>query len=525
MSLPSEPEPVRIRRALLSASEPTALLPLARALVQQGVEIWSSSGTHRVLQAEGILTRSTEEITGIGSWFGGRVKTLHPGLFGGILAPRDAAGLAEAEKHGVRPFDLVAVLLYPFEEGLKSGTLTEPQLLELIDVGGPSLLRAAAKNHRYVVVVSETAALPDLVREIESTGGAVSAESRRRLAVATFRRTAAYDGAILAWLTLPGSGSPAPLAPYLGFAATADRLRYGENPHQRAEVCSLAAPALPDLAPWPLRPLKGDALSYNNLLDLDRALALAGEFKQPTAAVVKHATPCGVASAPTIEGAVAAALASDPVASFGCAVALNAPLTEAGVDALKGTFVDLLAGPAFPPEVRTRLEKRPKLKVIEATPPTTDQHRWEARTAAGRLLVQEADQRQLVPGDWKQVTATAASPESLCSLDFAWRVVRHARSNAIVLSKGSTTVGIGAGQTSRVGAVRVALEVAGARAKGAVLASDAFFPFADGLEMAGQAGVAAILQPGGSVRDAEVIAAADRLGVAMYVTGWRVFRH
>lgn len=515
------------RRALLSAFEPAAFLPLARGLQSHGVELWGSSGTQRLLSAEGVKIRPTEELTGISSWFGHRVATLHPLLFGGILAPRTPEGEKELRERGALPFDLVGVIPYPFEEELSRGSPAET-LVERIDVGGPSLLRAAAKNHRFVIAISDPADIDPLLQEMGAHHGGVSLATRQHLAAKAFRRTALADVAVHSWLsqTIPGGTKEDRLpVSLLALAPTSEEMRYGENPHQPSRVMELVAPPGIPLHPWPMKVLKGEALSYNNYLDLERCLALVGEFSLPTASVVKHATPCGVASGAGIADALAKALETDPIARYGCALALNAPMTLEAVDLLKGTFVDTLAGPSFPPEVRERLQKRSKLKLVEAAPPRLRDPAWEARTATGRFLVQEVDRRLLKPGELKLVTARKASPEELCALDFAWRVVRHAKSNAVVLASGSRTVGIGAGQTSRVGAVRCALEVAGPRSKGSVMASDAYFPFADGIEEAGRAGVQAILQPGGSIRDEEVVAAADRAGIAMYFCGWRVFRH
>ncbi len=515
----------KIGRALLAADRKEPIVPLARGLRSRGVELYATEGTRRHLEGLGIPCHGTEEITGITAWFGGRVKTLHPKLFGGILAPRDEGGRRELETLGLVPFDLVAVLFYPFEEALIAGTERPEELLERIDVGGPSLLRAAAKNHRYVVPFSDPADTESLLVELERTGGQVSPATRVRLAAKAFRRTALYDAAVHAWLERVADPTTPRLADLLAFARSGEGLRYGENPHQRADVLVEVAPPGVPLTPWPLVRLKGDALSYNNYLDLERALALVSEFDAPAAVVVKHATPCGAASADDLPQALQQALGTDPVARYGSAVAVNRPLTLAGVDALKGTFVDLLVGPSFPAEVRERLARRPKLKLVQGMAPSRATPRWEARTATGRLLLQEADRRELVSSEIKLVTRRAASEEELRSFPFAWKVVRHARSNAVALVRGQATVGIGSGQTSRVGAVRVALEVAGDRARGSVLASDAYFPFADGLEEAGRAGVRVILQPGGSIRDTEVVAAADRLDLAMYFCGWRVFRH
>jgi len=515
---------IRIRRALLAAHDTAAFQPLALGLANRGVEIWATAGTQRRLGDAGIPARSTEEITGIQGWFGGRVKTLHPRLMGGVLAPRDESGEAEIRQREILPFDLVAIGLYPFEEVVARGASFE-EGIEQIDIGGVTLLRAAAKNHRYVVPVWDPPDGTRVLQEMETSGGFVSAETSRRLAARAFERTVTYDVAISQWLRGGETRTPDPLPEALYLTARSEPLRYGENPHQRAEVLTLTSPPASAFAPWPLGLRKGDPLSYNNLLDLDRGLALAGEFSGPTAVVLKHATPCGVASAPTLEEALQQALETDPVARFGCALVVNTPFPEPAADVLKGIFVDLLAAPGFGPGALERLSRRARVKVVEARPVPFGAPRWELRSAAGRVLLQEADRRPLRPTELRQVTRAGASPEQIASLDFAWRVVRHARSNAIVLAQGQRTVGIGSGQTSRVGAVQEALRVAGDRARGSVLASDAFFPFPDGLEAAASAGVCAVLQPGGSIRDAEIIEAADRAGLAMYFCGWRAFRH
>ena len=520
----SDEPPGRVRRALLAAHDTAPFVPLARGLRDLGVELFATAGTRRRLGEAGLAAHGTDEITGLESWFGGRVKTLHPKLMGGILAPRDGPGTAEMGQRGILPFDLVAVGLYPFEEALRSGA-PESQLIEQIDIGGVTLLRGAAKNFRFVVPVSDPRDIPALLEELRQGRGCVGGATRRRLAETAFRRTALYDAAILGWLARGGSSGSLPAPPSLVFTALPETLRYGENPHQRSMVYARTAPPGFPLDPWPLEVLKGEALSYNNLLDLDAALLLVGEFPETAAVVVKHATPCGVATGGDVSRAVLQALDCDPVARFGCVIALNRPCDERTVDELKGTFVDVLVGPEFPPAVRERLSRRAKLKLVAGAPPSPAADRWEARTAAGRLLAQEGDRRVLRREELRQVSRRGAAPELFPTMEFAWRVVRHVKSNAVVLAQGAATVGIGAGQTSRVGAVRNALEVAGPRAAGAVLASDAYFPFPDGVEEAGRAGVAVVVQPGGSIRDAEVIAAADRLGIAMYCTGWRAFRH
>jgi len=426
-------------------------------------------------------------------------------------------------ERGLRPFDLVVVNFYPFERHLAEHPDARDRE-EYIDVGGVTLARAAAKNHAWVTVVTDPADYPPLLAELRSNGGAVSAASRARLAEQVFRRTTAYDAAIAR--ALATTESPAELFPdEVVFRREPLKLRYGENPHQRAATYRMVSGPAGALAPTPFSVLKGDALSYTNLLDVDTALAIVAEFPGPSVAIVKHATPCGVASGATVRDALERALSTDPVARYGCAIAVNRPLSPDDPGALKGVFVDLLVAPEFDPAALDALGRRPKLKVVRVESPSLASTGWEAKTALGRLLLQEGDHRELLPTDFKSVTTKTASPEGACALDFAWRVVRHAKSNAIVLAQGSRTVGIGSGQPTRVKAVELACEVAGERARGAVLASDAFFPFPDGIEVAGKAGVAAVIQPGGSLRDPEVIAMAEQYGIAMYFTGWRVFRH
>ncbi|MHB8352079.1 MAG: bifunctional phosphoribosylaminoimidazolecarboxamide formyltransferase/IMP cyclohydrolase [Thermoplasmata archaeon] len=517
---------VPVRRALLSVFDPTGLDLLVEGLVRHQVELWATEGTRRRLERPdrpGHPIRPAEELTGIGSWFGGRIKTLHPGLLGGILAPRTPEGSRELAERGLLPFDLVVVNFYPFEE--RAGERPPPpDLEESIDVGGVTLARGAAKNHAAVAVLVGPAQYHALVEALDRGGGTLGAEYRRALAARAFARVEEYDRAIARAFAGPAEAAGG-FPESLSFLRHPIPLRYGENPHQAAQPYVLApAPTYP-MVPLPLEPLQGDSLSYTNMVDLDTALGVLSEFALPTAAVVKHATPTGVASAPTIREALELAVATDPVARYGCVVAVNRPLADGDAGPLSGIFVDLLAAPEFAPSVREALRGRRKLKIVRAHPFATGEPRWEAKSALGRLLVQEVDRRQLTVAEFRTVTVRRVSPEESCALDFAWRVVRHAKSNAIVLARGSVAVGIGSGQPTRVKAVELACGVAGERARGAVLASDAFFPFADGIEVAARAGVAAILQPGGSLRDAEVIAAADRNGLAMCLTGWRVFRH
>jgi phosphoribosylaminoimidazolecarboxamide formyltransferase/IMP cyclohydrolase len=514
---------VAIHRALFSVHDTAGLVDLSRGLSDLGVELIATSGTRRAMAAGGVTARPAEELTGIGSWFAGRIKTLHPGILGGILAPRTPEGLAELEQRGLLAIDLVVVNLYPFSAHLRE-VPDAADKEEFIDIGGVTLMRAAAKNHAFVAILSDPTEYPEVLDELRRTHGMLCDATRARLAVRSFERTADYDRAIASGL----AGRPAAREGFpgeLGFGLDPMGLKYGDNPHQKATVFRVSGEPGGPFAPLPFDVLKGVGLSYTNFLDLDSALSIVGEFPGPAAAVVKHGSPCGVACGESAREAIARAIATDPVARYGCGIAVNRPILEGDPDVLKGVFVDLLAAPSFDAASLAQLAKRPKLRVVRADPPNPERPRWEARSALGRLLVQEADRRKLEPSELRLITSRAASSHELASLAFAWRVVRHARSNAIVLADGSATVGIGSGQPSRVRSAEIAVAVAGERARGSVLASDAFFPFADGVEVAGRAGVRAILQPGGSLRDPEVIETAERYGISMYFNGWRAFRH
>lgn len=513
----------RVERALLTVQDKSGLASFAGGLTSLGVELWATSGTRRTLEDSRCTAHPVEELTGVDAWFGGRLKTLHPAVFGGILAPRTAPGLEELARRHLRSFDLVAVNFYPFERHVAEvPDATDRE--EFIDIGGVALARAAAKNHEAVAVVIDPGQYGEVLAELRSRRGSLTAALRRRLAVEAFERCARYDAAIASGLSdrpRPAAGFP----PEVRFRADPLGLRYGENPHQRAASYAFAGPSPLDEPAAPLDILKGDPPSYTNLLDLDAAVGLVEEFAEPAAAVVKHATPCGVATGVTVREALAAAIATDPVARYGCAVAVNRRLEADDPTALHGVFVDLLAAPEFSSTAVVALARRPKLKVVRipiAHPPARC---WEARTAVGRLLVQEVDRKPLDLATMRRVAGPELAGDDLASLAFAWSVVRHAKSNAIVLARGTATVGVGSGQPTRVKAVELACEVAGERARGACLASDAFFPFADGIEVAARAGVRAVVQPGGSVRDPEVIRTAERAGMSMYLTGWRVFRH
>ncbi len=512
-----------MERALLSVEDKDHLGEFAAGLSALGVELWATAGTRRAVTAAGGSARAVEELTGVDAWFGGRLKTLHPAVFGGILAPRTSEGLGELAERQLRRFDLVVVNFYPFERHLAD----QPEATdreEFIDIGGVALARAAAKNHAAVAVASDPSQYAAILAELQQRGGRLSDATRRHLAVEAFARCSRYDAAIASGLR-PRSSPPPGFPAEVLLRADPLVLRYGENPHQRAQAYAFAGPAPLDQPATPLEVLKGAAPSYTNLLDLETAIGLVAEFDRPAAAVVKHATPCGAAAAGDVRTALAEAIATDPVARYGCVVAVNRPLGGDDLEALRGVFVDLLWAPELAPGAIDVLGRRAKIKLVRGALDPRYRPAWEARTALGRLLVQEADRRPLDLSSLRHVAGPPLPPADLPSLGFAWSVVRHARSNAIALVQGTSTVGIGSGQPTRVKAVELACEVAGARARGSVLASDAFFPFADGIEVAARAGVRATVQPGGSVRDADVLAAAQRAGMSMYLTGWRVFRH
>lgn len=489
-------------------------MEFARGLVGLGWRILATRGTAQALAAAGIPVTSLEEWTGVPEILGGRVKTLHPRVHAGILARPTEGDLAELAAIGGQLIDLVAVNLYAFEEAARGGGLEEA--IEAIDIGGVALLRAAAKNFARVIVCSSPADYP-LVLEALRQGGEVPLELRRRLAARAFQLTACYDAMIARYLEPedPGSGS---LPERLLLAARpAIALRYGENPHQAGAFY------LDPLRSLPFEVLQGKPLSYNNLLDLEAAWRAVQDLPAPASVIVKHNNPCGAAVADTPAQAFQRALESDPESAYGGIVAFNTTVDAETAGALLGVFLEVIAAPAYQPEALERLTRKRTCRVIRMREAGTSL--IEIRSALGGLLVQTPDMGEDDPEAWEMVTRRAPAESEWRALSFAWRVVRHVRSNAIVLAREGQTVGIGAGQMSRVDAVRIAVMKAGERARGAVLASDAFFPFPDGVEVAAAAGVTAIIQPGGSIRDPEVIEAADRWGIAMVFTGRRHFRH
>jgi phosphoribosylaminoimidazolecarboxamide formyltransferase/IMP cyclohydrolase len=513
-------------RVLLSVSDKTGLEEFATRLVAAGGELIASGGTARKLTEAGIPVLQVEEVTGFPEILGGRVKTLHPAIHGGILARRTPQHLEELEQHRIRPLDLVVVNLYPFQKTVAQSNVSVATAIEEIDIGGVALLRAAAKNHESVTVVCDPADY-EVVAEAFVMGG-TGAHLRRVLAVKAFQHTADYDTAIAAYLAeqvgsevAPAADESAALLPaelHLDLALV-QRNRYGENPHQQGGLYAYAG------EPPAFEVLHGKEMSYNNWLDLDGAWSAAQDFAAPTVAIIKHGNPCGLASAETLAEAYIKAFASDPVSAFGGILAVNRPFDLAIAKEAADLFLEVVAAPAYEPEALALLQRKKNVRILlhsgAATRPLS------LRSVVGGVLVQELDRsdEDMNPERWRVVSQRQPTPAQLADLAFAWRVARHVKSNAIVYVHDQATVGVGAGQMSRVDSVMVAGHKAGERSRGAVMASDAFFPFADGIEAAAKHGVTAVVQPGGSVRDDEVIAAVDRLGLVMCFTGARHFRH
>ena len=504
-------------RALLSVTDKTGIVEFARGLRELGWELVSTGGTARALQEAGLPVIPVHELTGFPELLDGRVKTLHPAVHAALLARPRAEDLEELARFGIEPIDLVACNLYRFEEAAQAD-LSWEELAEHVDVGGVTLLRAAAKNASRVAVLTDPAQYPEALTALREKGE-IPLETRRRWAAVAFQHTAYYDAVIAQVL-----GSRAGVEPFGDRMVRAWRkvreLRYGENPHQRAAV--YRDPLGPPRSLAAAEPLGGKELSYNNLLDAQAAWALACEFSRPAAVVVKHTNPCGCATAPSLQEAVEGALRGDPVSAFGGIVACNRPVDGASAARLQEIFLEVVVAPGFEPEALEVLRRKRNLRLLCPAPDTQG---VELRTMAGGLLVQEVDRIGWDTQALRVVTSRQPTEEEWRSLEFAWTVCKHTKSNAIVLARGTEVVGVGAGQMSRVDSVRMAVWKAGERARGAVLASDAFFPFPDGVEEAARAGVVALVQPGGSVRDAEVVAAAERAGCAMVFTGVRHFRH
>jgi phosphoribosylaminoimidazolecarboxamide formyltransferase / IMP cyclohydrolase len=519
-----------IRRALLSVTDKSGLVEFARALAGFGVELVSTGGTAKALREAGLAVKDISELTGFPEMLDGRVKTLHPRVHGGLLYIRgNAEHEAAVSAHGILPIDMVVVNLYAFEKTASQPGVAFGHLIENIDIGGPSMVRSAAKNFEDVAIVTRPEDYPDLIQEMKSANGAALTRATRwRLARQAFALTAAYDAAIAGTLERIAE-APAPQAPAAPDESELpptlrinlplkQSLRYGENPHQRAAL--YAATFGKGIAG--ARQLQGKELSFNNLVDLDACWELVQEFEEPAVIIVKHTNPCGAATGATVLQAYQKALASDPVSAFGGVIGINREVDEAAAEEIAKLFVEAIAAPAFSAEARDRFAAKKNLRLVEVQ---TAEPVPMLKQVSGGLLLQDADTGRVTESELKVVTWRPPTAEELRSLLFAWRVCKHVKSNAIVYARDGQTLGVGAGQMSRVDAARFGAMKAALPLKGCVAASDAFFPFPDGLETVAQAGATAVIQPGGSVRDDDVIAAADALGMAMVFTGIRHFRH
>jgi phosphoribosylaminoimidazolecarboxamide formyltransferase/IMP cyclohydrolase len=526
----------KIERALISVSDKRGVEEFAAGLAALGVQILSTGGTAKLLQAHGLAVRDVSEVTGFPEMLDGRVKTLHPRVHGGLLGIRsNPEHVRQMRERGIEPIDLVAVSLYPFEQTAAKPDVRFEEVIENIDIGGPSMIRSAAKNFADVTVVVDPADYRPLLQELRLSGGSASDVTRARLARKAFATTAAYDGAISVtlqkWAASAGE-TTADLSPPLGlpdrlhlnFHKIAD-LRYGENPHQRAALYDDPVAGGRGLAH--AHQIQGKELSYNNLVDLEAAWRLVTEFSEPTTAIIKHTNPCGIASGASLRESYQRALAVDPVSAFGSVIAFNQTVDAGAGEELAKLFVEAAVAPHFDTGALACLAPKRNLRLMEM-PAAGDEYGLQLKSIGGGLLVQTPDTLGARPQDWKCVTERQPTEGERRALVFAWRVVKHMKSNAIVFARENVAVGIGAGQMSRVDSVRLAVTKAHSLKHdlaGAVVGSDAFFPFPDGVEEAAQTGATAVVQPGGSVRDAEVVAAANRLGLAMMFTGVRHFRH
>jgi phosphoribosylaminoimidazolecarboxamide formyltransferase / IMP cyclohydrolase len=523
---------VAIERALISVYDKTGIVEFARELAALGVEIVSTGGTARLFRDSGIPVRDVADLTGWPEMLGGRVKTLHPKVHGGILFQRAKPGdCKEARDHGIVPIDLVVVNLYPFSATAAKPGVTAGELIENIDIGGPVMLRSAAKNFQSVVVVTDPEDYARITAELRASGE-ISLATKLNLARKAYARTADYDGEIATELErLAANGGVSIVAkeklPQRIHVSLERKqtMRYGENPHQRAALYVPAGRPAAGLAS--ARQLQGKELSYNNLVDLDAAWNLVTEFLRPGVAIVKHNNPCGAAERESLQDAYLKALACDPVSAFGGVLAFNRPLDAATAEEVAKLFVECIVAPGYENAALQKFAPKKNLRLLEMSRDDASEE-LELKRISGGVLVQDADRHELTESDLKVVTDRAPTPEELRALLFGWKVCKHVKSNAIVFARDGFTVGIGAGQMSRVDAVKIAVikaAAAGLSLAESVVASDAFFPFPDGVEEAGKAGASAVIQPGGSVRDSDVIAAADKLDMTMVFSGVRHFRH
>lgn len=543
------PDRVPVRRALLSVSDKTGLVELARALHDQGTQLVSTGGTAKAIADAGLPVVAVDDVTGFPEMMDGRVKTLHPRLFAGILGVRQIDAHAEAAlEHEIDWIDLVVVNLYPFEATIARDGVTNAEAIENIDIGGPSLIRAAAKNHAYASILTDPAQYPAVIEELRESGdGSLGLVTRRNLALQAYATTARYDAAISGFLQdqdefngtqlplghpagRPAAGGRVPFPPQFSRGYVKDRtLRYGENPHQRGAYYRRAGSPGGAHLLGGVEQLHGKELSFNNLLDLEASRAIAREFDEPACVIVKHNNPCGAAIGTSSLQAFERALACDPVSAFGGIVSLTRPVDKAAAEALSGLFVEVLFAPAFDDDALEILTRKPNVRLLRGDDASLrGLEHLDVRPVAGGVLVQDADEVVVDRETMKVASAAQPSEDQWRDMLFAWRVMRHVKSNAIVYAKDGATVGIGAGQMSRVDSARIAIDKAGEHGldlTGAAMASDAFFPFADGVEVGLDAGIRAVIQPGGSVRDEEVVAAVDAVDATMVFTGRRHFRH
>jgi phosphoribosylaminoimidazolecarboxamide formyltransferase / IMP cyclohydrolase len=516
----------KIQRAILSVTDKTGLVDFARKLFALGVELISTGGTAKLLRDSDIAVKDIAQLTGFPEMLDGRVKTLHPKVHGGILHRRkDPAHCAAVAEHGIQPIDMVVVNLYAFERTAAKAGVQVEELIENIDIGGPSMIRSAAKNFHDVAVVTSPADYNAIAEELVKSGGELSSATKWRLAQKAFATTAAYDSAIAS--TLEGIGANGrfafqeannfPQTLRLSFNKIGD-LRYGENPHQKAAMYSDGSGK--GVANG--RQIQGKELSYNNIVDLQAAWDLAQEFEEPVCAIIKHTNPAGTATGKTLLEAYKKALECDPVSAFGGVIGVNRPVDGAAAEEMAKLFLEVIAAPAFDEAAKAKFASKKNLRLVEVT---DAREKWVLKNVSGGILLQDADVRFLAESDLKVVTKRAPTPEEKRALLFAWKVCKHVKSNAIVYARDGQTVGVGAGQMSRVDSCKIGAMKAVLPLKGTVAASDAFFPFPDGVEEIAKVGATAIIQPGGSVRDREVIETADRLGLAIIFTGIRHFRH
>jgi len=514
----------KIQRAILSVTDKTGLVDFARRLSTLGVELVSTGGTAKLLRDSGITVKDISELTGFPEMLDGRVKTLHPKVHGGILHRREnPKHVAAVKEHGIQRIDMVVVNLYAFEKTAAKPGVAFEELIENIDIGGPSMIRSAAKNFHDVAIVTSSGDYGSIASELENHNGTLSQETKWRLAQKAFATTAAYDSAIASTVEritpekVDLNQDTFPDTLRFSFNKTID-LRYGENPHQKAAMYSDGTGKGVANA----RQLQGKELSYNNIVDLQAAWDLAMEFNEPVVAIIKHTNPCGTATGKSLAEAYKRALECDPVSAFGGVIGVNRPIDLATAEEMHKLFLEVIAAPGFDDAAKEKFASKKNLRLVEVVPAN---QKWILKNVSGGMLVQDADVRPLSDSDLKVVTKRPPTPEETRALLFAWKVCKHVKSNAIVYARDGQTVGVGAGQMSRVDSAKIGAMKAQLPLKGTVAASDAFFPFPDGVEEIAKAGATAIIQPGGSQRDPEVIEAADRLGLAMLFTGVRHFRH